>query len=288
MHRKKDKQADVMDKDTAGREVSIPSTEQFLIRSKENRQYKILLGISDVPPPPSGFPVIYFLDANAIFGTMFEAVRIQSRRPERTGIVPALVVGIGYHIEKPFSPERYYDFTLTPPASELYSRREGTDRPEYGGAEQFLQFIDGELKPLIESRFKIDKDRQAIFGHSLGGLFVLQTLFTKPYAFNTYIAGSPSIHWNKSLLLDAEQKFISSLENDKHHIRLLITVGELEKFHKSGMNANAKELAERLLRLDQNNFHVEFKEFEDEGHVSVLPALINRAVRFALSEKQGT
>lgn len=61
----------------------------------------------------------------------------------------------------------------------------------------------------------------------------------------------------------------------------MLGVGELEGTHKSGMNENALELSKRLSMKD-GRVNVQFKEFEGEGHLSVLPPLINRALRFAL------
>lgn len=56
---------------------------------------------------------MYVLDGNSLFGTMVEALRLQSRRPEKTGVVPAIIVGIGYQTEAPYHPLRHYDLTLT-------------------------------------------------------------------------------------------------------------------------------------------------------------------------------
>ncbi|WP_307892735.1 alpha/beta hydrolase [Bacillus swezeyi] len=263
--------------------VAIPGTEQRLMRSKDGkRSYRIFIGRPHGEPPPEGYPVIYLLDANSVFGTMIEAVRMQGRRPDKTGVVPAVIVGIGYETDAPFDPGRYYDFTLPMPGRELPQRPDGTDWPEPGGAEAFLSFIEEHLKPVIEQEFNIDAKRQAIFGHSLGGLFVLQVLFTKPALFQTYIAGSPSIHWNKPFF-DEEHEFVSRLQETDVKVNVLLGAGELEKTHKSRMNDNAIKLAERLSALEHCGVSAEFIEFKEEGHISVLPVLISKALRFALS-----
>jgi len=113
---------------------------------------------------------------------------------------------------------------------------------EHGGADAFLTFIEEELKPWIEREFKIDGTRQAIIGHSLGGLFVLHTLFTKPGAFRTYVAGSPSIHWSRRIILDEERQFASRLEHERMDVRVLLAVGELKKSHKSGLPRTRRSL----------------------------------------------
>jgi len=265
------------------REVTIPLTEQRVMRSRAGNEYQIFVAKPGEKPPPSGYPVIYLLDANAVFGTMVEAVRVQARRPEKTGVGPSVIVGIGYRTAEPFPPARHYDFTMPVSATELPPKPDGKAWPEHGGAEAFLNFIEEELKPMIEREFKIDSTRQTIVGHSLGGLFVLHALFNKPGTFRTYVAGSPSIHWNQQHILDSERKFVSRLEHENIDVRILLAVGELENRHKSGVHDNARKLSERLSTLASRGVRVEFKEFEGEDHVSVLPALISRAVRFALS-----
>src|SRR3546814_19712655 len=55
----------------------------------------------------------------------------------------------------------------------------GREPPPSGGADDFLAFIEHELKPLIAQRYPVDARRQILFGHSYGGLFTLYTLFTK-------------------------------------------------------------------------------------------------------------
>ncbi|WP_442603954.1 alpha/beta hydrolase [Paenibacillus sp. KN14-4R] len=283
MNEQSSKQVEGNGSPISGCEVTMLRTEQWEMRaSGSEREYRIFVAMPSEAPPPAGYPVIYLLDGNAIFGTMVETVRVQSRRPEKTGVTPAVIVGIGYPTEAPFDPARFYDFTLPTAVEELPKSYDGSPWPEMGGAESFFQFIEEDLKPRIVSKFEIDANRQTIFGHSLGGLFVLQVLFKHPHAYQTYIAGSPSIHWNKSFILEAERDLVSRLEQDGMNVNLLITVGELEQTHPSRMNENAKALADRLAASETSSLNVEFKEFEGEGHVSVLPGLLSRAARFAL------
>lgn len=268
------------------RQVGIPRAEQWTMRSRaENRTYRIMVALPEGEPPPSGYPVIYLLDGNSVFGTMVEAVRLQSRRPDKTGVTPAIIVGIGYETEASYAPDRFYDYTPLPNA-EFTHRSDGAKLPEQGGAAAFFQFIEEELKPQIASEFRIDPSRQTIFGHSLGGLFVLYALFTKPEAFRHYIAGSPSIHWNKEYLLEQERAFTARVREEPVNVRLLLGVGEQEKSHVSRNCESASELAKRLSSLSDWGVSAVYKEFEDEGHVSVLPILISRALRFALHPEQ--
>ncbi|WP_445683668.1 alpha/beta hydrolase [Sporosarcina sp. FSL K6-3457] len=266
--------------------VKVPNAEQWEMQSSaEKRKYQIIVHVPSIAAPPTGYPVIYLLDGNSVFATMVEALRMQCHRPDKTGVVPAVIVGIGYQTNLPFAPDRYYDFTSIP-TTEFSHTSDGTLLPKQGGAAAFLTFIEEELKPQIESEFNINKSRQAIFGHSLGGLFALYVLFTKPSAFQSYIAGSPSIHWNKKIMFEAEQKFISCLERSHINAELLIGMGELEKQHVSRNYDHAKKLSDRLAAQSNRGVNVKFAEFEGEGHTSVLPVLISRALRFALKPEK--
>lgn len=253
--------------------------EERLISSEDGRTYRIRIARPAQSPPPAGYPVFYLLDANAVFGTAVEAVSVQSRRADKTGVVPSIVVGISYPSEELFPSERHYDFTLDSDPLKLPAHPEGKTWPPQGGARRFLAFLEHRLKPEIARGYPINPAKQTLIGHSLGGLFTLYALFASPGAFRTYVAGSPSIHWNKDSLLAEEAVF--SAGDDTAEIHLLVAVGSLEDNHKSRMVDHAKELVARLSVLDRAGLHVEYRSFEDDNHVSLLPGLISRAIRFA-------
>lgn len=193
--------------------ILIPGAEQWTLHSEiGNRPYRIFVAKPREPAPPSGYPVIYVLDGNAFFQTFQEIIRLQSQRPDKTGIAPAMIVGIGYPAEEDFaSVYRFYDFTPPSSSVDLPPRPNRKLWPKSGGAELFLNFIGEELKPVLNRRFHLDRGRQTIFGHSLGGLFALYVLFTKTDAFQTYFVSSPSIWWNNQCILEKEQQVISRL-----------------------------------------------------------------------------
>ena len=67
--------------------------------------------------------------------------------------------------------------------------------PEAGGAERFRSFIESEVIPLIERRYRT-AGRKAIIGESLAGYFVIDTFLKTPALFDDYIAVSPSLWWD--------------------------------------------------------------------------------------------
>ncbi|ENH98141.1 bacillibactin trilactone hydrolase [Gracilibacillus halophilus YIM-C55.5] len=262
-------------------DVTIPNTERFIINAGySNRSFQIDVFYPNCSVPENGFPIIYLLDGNSNFATVVDAVRLQSRRPERTNVYPAIVVGIGYQIEQPFSKERFYDYTLSAPEFDISSKWNDRELPPHGGAEEFAGFIKTVLKPFIENKYVVNKQKQTIFGHSLGGLFVLHTLFTNSQAFQTYIVGSPSIHWNQTLLLQERDAFLANNNGMENSVSLLIAAGELEGNHASFMLENARTLTKKLSTVSQ--LKVDFHIYDNENHISVLPRLINQAIKRAL------
>ncbi|WNJ93120.1 alpha/beta hydrolase [Bosea sp. 685] len=270
--------------------VTLPRSEQFALRSRVGRAYRIFVAWPASPPPAEGFGVIYLLDANATFGTMVEAMRMQSRHPGATGVAPALIVGIGYPTEEPFDVERR-TYDLTPAAKGGQPGALAT-----GGAAEMLDFIADEVMPVIERRFTTDGARRALVGHSFGGLFVLHALFNRPALFSAYLAASPSIWWQERAILDHERRFYVRGQMTDRVPKVAIMVGELEQvaepaFPEAGSRRAADLAARRMVdnardmagRLAAFGLRVQFSVLAGETHPSSLPIAINRALRL-LSE----
>ena len=64
-----------------------------------------------------------------------------------------------------------------------------------GGAAVFLDFMEKELVPYVESHYPVTNFRTLI-GHSYGGLFTIYTLSERPTLFNYYLAIDPSMDWS--------------------------------------------------------------------------------------------
>lgn len=277
------------------RPVSMEKAEQWTMRSKSGRVFEISVAHPTKPAPVTGYPVMYVLDPSTAFATLVDTVRNQEFM-----FGPVIVVGVGYASESEIQ-NRSYD--LTPPT-------DPKDLPEgppggwgaNGGNDAFLSFLVDELKPEIAKRAQVDEHRQALFGHSLGGLFVLHALFSRADAFDTYIAGSPSIWWGKKSILKELPAFKEAQQKAKKPRRLLITVGELEaagspeeirigkemKIDADTLMKNAKQvansadLASELAPLAQYGLKTKRVLFEGETHNSVIPAYLARGARLAM------
>lgn len=245
--------------------------------------YRIFISIPTAPPPSAGYPVIYALDGNATFPTL----AVMARTILRRGAALPVVVGIGYPGEFDYGMGRARDYT--PPS--------GANGPaKEGGADLFLDFIERELKPLIATLAPLDPARQALYGHSYGGLCTLHALFTRPAMFQTWLAASPSIWYRERVVLDGIAGFKRCVDALAAKPSLMLAVGELEQPSTANgplqgrdaiaaarrMVDNARELGEQLQKtttLARMQFHL--LAHEDHGSAT-FPAMA-RGLEFFLT-----
>ncbi|MHA6482605.1 alpha/beta hydrolase [Paenibacillus sp. strain BS8-2] len=254
----------------------VPRTEvKEIVSRATGRAYRIFIYEPAEPAPAEGYPVLYTLDANASFASIAEAMILQVRGPR--GLQPCIVVGIGYDSEGPIvTKERFWDYTDPADESELRARPDGSPWPANGGAADFAAFIEDELKPAVETLYHVDRSRQALFGHSLGGYYVLRTLLARPDSFQTYIAGSPSIWWKNHDLLKQLPELERRVSAGEIKANLLIAVGARE----ANMVDDAEKLYDRLLPLaNKGAFRLSFRKFEEEEHMTVIHPLISELLR---------
>ena len=73
-----------------------------------------------------------------------------------------------------------------------------------GGGEKFIEFIEKEVMPHIDSAYPTEPYK-ILIGHSFGGLTAMNTLIHHTTLFNAYIVIDPSMWWDHKKLL-AETK----------------------------------------------------------------------------------
>lgn len=150
------------------------------------RRYRIEVAIPRRPAPATGFPSLFLCDGNAAFMAL---------KPADLEAAPGLaVIAMGYDTTGRFDfVSRNYDYT--PAVNGPDTVDEMTPANRAGGAEAFTALIRDTLLPMLAAEIPLDPARRALWGHSLGGLFVLHTRFRHPDLFRTYIAASPSLWW---------------------------------------------------------------------------------------------
>lgn len=233
------------------------------------RSYRLYLSRPRGEAPPQGYPVVYVLDANLFFPLLSQQALMYQPHASRDGREAVLVVGIGYPGDAPFDiPARAEDYTpLAPDMSDTGDQL--ADR--HGGAERFLDFLEDEVKPLVASRYKVDAQRQTLFGHSYGGLLAVYTLLTRPQAFQRYYASSPSLWWNRRHAFDLLEAFAG--QEQRPHVRLMLSVGAVEQPAADAplLDARQRHLAERRMVDNTREFQRRLSALGVTSELQVAP-----------------
>ena len=254
--------------------------ERFLLESPDGeRRWRINLGIPKRPAPASGFPSIHMVDGNAALMEFDDALL-----KELADSSPQVLVFIGYDNElRTDTPARTRDYT---PRLPIPGGEEGPPLPS-GGADAFLDLIERRVKPEVARRVPVDPQRQALWGHSFGGLFVLQALFQRTGMYQTYVAASPSLWWGEGWMLGEVDRFAA--HNAGRPARVLIMLGGGERYangagrdlgdprvqrHLRRVAAAPPDSCEKLsARLDAlTGIDAGYREFPGLGHGPMLRA----------------
>jgi hypothetical protein len=174
--------------------------------------------------------------------------------------------------------------------------------PEYAGADAFLKVIETEIKPRVAAVVPVEPGQDILFGHSLGGLFVLHALFARPSSFRTFLALSPSIWWNQRIVLGDEASFSAQVTDRKASPHVYIAVGAEEQgippppyppgvtreavaalVGAAAMVDNVRALGGRLDAMKGGpDWKVRTTVFDGESHNSVAWRSVNAFLDFAL------
>lgn len=215
------------------------------------------------------YPVVYLLDGSAdedfihIVGLyQFNSFSWINRVPK------SIIVGIA-------TVDRRRDFTL-PTRIEADKKR----YPTTGHSGQFINFLQNELQPYIEKKYRTTNSK-TIIGQSLGGLLATEILLKRPSLFNQYIIVSPSIWWDNGSILQLSSP---NLKDDfKQPTKIYIGVG------KEGltpgdtprvMEVDANLLAEKIKSVKSKNLTVYFDYLPQEDHATIMHAAVFNALRY--------
>jgi predicted alpha/beta superfamily hydrolase len=199
----------------------------------------------------SRYPILYVLDG----GDYFEPFAGMMKYLSLFELIPEMVVVAVAH------GDRLEEFTYTK------ANEKTGNWPTSGGAETFHRFLSDELVPYIDSSYRTHPFR-ILVGHSLGGLFAVETLSRTPALFQATIALSPSLYWNQFEWLKNAEHFLTKYNSLKHF--LFISGEEKDEEQKRYLD-KFKTLTEVSA---PKGFSYEYRCFPEEDHGSVaLPGL---------------
>ena len=179
-----------------GRDIPDPAMQQRSLASSvlgEERTYFVHLPDSYARSPTQRYPVFYVLDGTS--QSVYTAATAEVMA--RIGAMPeVIVIGI------PSGDARNRDYT--PPGM----RQDAEDAGSADGqADRFLGFLQRELIPQVQREFRTTPERMLV-GNSRGGLFVVHAVTAQPTLFDAYIAHSPALWRDDSMMVARLDRFL--------------------------------------------------------------------------------
>jgi predicted alpha/beta superfamily hydrolase len=240
------------------------------------RHYALYIGLpaSYATEPDKRYPVVYVTDGywdfhklTAIHGPLV----YDKYAPE------FIVVAMGYAGENlNYGDLRRWELSPIP---------FGSPAEASGHASDFLDTIEKVFIPLVDKEYRTDPDTRVLGGASLGGLFTLYSMFTKPDLFQGYVAVTPAVALGDGWLLRYEEEFRKS--GKTLNARLFMTFGENES---PGFVAPILRMNQRFAPGRYPKLAYQFRIIDGERHAGNQLESYNRGLRFVfapLAPEQG-
>ncbi len=215
----------------------------------------------------SSYPVIYLLDGSADEDFIHVAGLVQFATFSWVNILPkSIVVGIA-------NVDRRRDFTFPTTIS-----KDKEDFPTTGSSAKFISFIEKELQPFIEKKYKTTASKMLI-GQSLGGLLATEILFKQPKLFSSYVIVSPSLWWDNESLLKLKPELLNESYAEK--TKIYFGVGEEGKV----MEEDAKHLFELINNAGRKNITASFDFIKGKKHANIFHQAVSNAFELFAEKK---
>jgi uncharacterized protein len=214
------------------------------------------------------YPVIYLLDGSADEDFIHIVGLVQFNSFEWINQVPkSIVVGIA-------TVDRRRDFTFPTTIAE-----DKKAYPTTGHSADFIAFLETELQPFIEKKYKTNNSK-TIIGQSLGGLLATEVLFKKPALFNKYIIVSPSLWWDNGSLLDYNPEILKDSFSQQTDIYICVGKEGLTSTKiPRVMEVDANVLADKIKSTGSKNVKVVFDYLPQENHATIMHQAVFNAFR---------
>ena len=197
------------------------------------------------------YPVLYMTDGDAHMGHTASTIEFLTQNGRVSDLI---VVGVT-------NTDRTRD--LTPAKSTAKNPAGEPQFPTSGGADNFLKFFETELIPEIEKQYRVHPYR-ILAGHSLGGLFAIHAMISKPGLFNSYVAVSPSLQWENGETLKRAENFLKNQKEMK--ATLFVSLGN----EPGPIGESFDSFKELLSKTKIKGFEWQAERMDDEDHGSVV------------------
>ncbi len=258
--------------------LTVPRAEQFWLEAKSNGvRYRIEVALPNSYAEGGGpYPVLVLLDTHYSF---LIARNIVDHLSERRHLPELVVVGVGYdgavdRASFDYRSNRTRDYTPTRVPTGGYG---AVVQKLSGGAPRFLDFLEKELVPELERRYRLSEER-AVVGHSFGGLFVAWARFERPALFTRTLSVSPSLWYDDHWTFGHEQRFAAVYEALSG--RFYMSVGSREHNGRRNMVADLERFGKQIEARRYEGLVLHYEVLDNETHHSVFPRALSNGLRF--------
>jgi len=218
----------------------------------EDREYWVSLPESYSKEESSykRYPVLIVLDGNAHFKSITGMVNYMSSGHNGNRRIPEMIVVAIQNVN------RRRDFT----PDKTITKREN----DSGGGDRFLSFLEDELIPELDQKYRTDPYR-ILFGHSLGGLLATHAYMKEKTLFNSLIAVDPSFGtWDAETM----DKKLDAVNEQSFERFIYIATANWGKRNIRNRDRHVR-LYEALNSKCKGEFPAKLEYFENENHGSV-------------------
>lgn len=280
----------------AGAAVAVANPQPYVLENTEvrdvsapglHRDYQVFVSL-----PPSyatskrSYPVVFVTDANYAFPLIRSIARRVGDKPP--GLEEFVLVGLSYAKGDTPTFSRNRDYTPTARAGKSIKSDMPGRSAVYGEGDGYRRFLASEVLPLIARNYRVDMQRKIFIGHSYGSLLGLDILFKDPGMFDYYVLGSPSLWYEKGVMLGREKAYAAAHHDLK--ARVFFGVGGLERPSRAvpdddDMVGDMQRFESTLKSRRYPGLSVDSRVFEGEDHLTVAPRIITAGLKWALPKK---
>jgi predicted alpha/beta superfamily hydrolase len=234
-----------------GQDISIKLCSRHSIESEalqENRN--VLIHLPDnYSESNKSYPVLYQVMGDS--ASMLEILSTVNRLALGEKIIPEMII---------VAIETVEGKDLWPTNTKFYPE------PSAIGATEFLTFIEKDLIPYIENKYRTIDDR-ILYGQSMTSVFTIYTFLERPELFNSYIASSGAFPDCESFFKELSLK--SFQQKDQFHGQKLFITNGLNDPLNSQVDALGQMIDFSSLLKDKLGMKVGYKylTYENGGHV---------------------
>lgn len=209
-------------------------------------------------------PLVFVLDGNWLFASVYEYLRVLSIFEPSLG--DPLVVGLGYPTDDVSTLLQVRDRDMAPLPGNI------------NNVDQFLSFICDDVLTFLQTELGLVPGRKILAGHSWGGTFPLYAMGVNKSGFDGYLASSPAL---PGTVLENIDEFIHNLALTKE-TKLFISVGSDEGLQFPEIIEGFPSLEKALAQHAPAKLSYRSIMFEDENHSSITMAALSKGLRYLL------